>query len=77
MAAGARMIQSLIPTYISGVEDKAKDAANAVNQAQQAKDMYDRLSTPKPRPADPASNDKPPAYDSHSLERLIQSTTGK
>jgi membrane protein required for colicin V production len=77
MAAGARLIQSLIPTYINGVEDKAKDAANAVNQAQQAKEMYDRLSMPKPRSADPAQNDKQPAYDSQSLERLIQSTTGK
>jgi membrane protein required for colicin V production len=76
MAAGARMLQSLIPTYLNGMEDKAKEAATAVDQARQAKEMYDRLSTPKPKSADSPQNDKQPAYDSHSLERLIQSTTG-
>ncbi|MDR3437206.1 CvpA family protein [Telmatospirillum sp.] len=77
LAAGAQMIQSLVPAYLRGVEDSAKDAANAVNQAQQAKEMYDRLATPKPKSADQPQNDKQPAYDSHSLERLIETTTGK
>jgi membrane protein required for colicin V production len=77
LAAGAQMIQSLVPDYLKGVEDGAKDAASAVNQAQQAKDMYDRLSAPKPKSADQPQNDKQPAYDSHSLERLIETTTGK
>jgi membrane protein required for colicin V production len=77
LAAGARFIQSLVPSYLSGIEEKAKDASSAVNQAQQAKEMYDRLSTPKPKSADPSQNDKQPAYDSHSLERLIETTAGK
>lgn len=77
LAAGARVIQSLVPSYLSGVEEKAKDASSMVNQAQQAKDMYDRLSAPKPKSADQSSNDKQPAYDSHSLERLIETTAGK
>jgi membrane protein required for colicin V production len=77
LAAGARMIQSLVPSYLSGIEERTKDAASAVNQAQQAKEMYDRLSMPKPKSADQPQNDKPPAYDSHSLERLIETTAGK
>ncbi len=77
LAAGARAIQSLVPSYLSGIEEKAKDASGMVNQAQQAKEMYDRLSAPKPKSADPSQNDKQPAYDSHSLERLIETTTGK
>ncbi len=77
LAAGARMIQSLVPSYLSGIDEKAKDATNAINQAQQAKEMYDRLSAPKPKSADQSQNDKQPAYDSHSLERLIETTTGK
>lgn len=77
LSAGAQMIQSLVPSYLKGVEDSAKDAANAVNQAQQAKEMYERLATPKPKAADQQQNDKQPAYDSHSLERLIESTNGK
>lgn len=76
LAAGARMIQSLVPSYLSGIEEKGNDAANAVNQARQAKEMYDRLSTPKPKSADQPQNDKQPAYDSHSLERLIETTAG-
>jgi membrane protein required for colicin V production len=76
LAASARIIQSLVPSYLSGIEDKAKDASNAVNQAQQAKEMYERLSAPKPKSADQTQNDKQPAYDSHSLERLIETTAG-
>lgn len=77
LAAGARTIQSLVPAYVTGIDEKASDASNAVNQARQAKEMYDRLSTPKPKSADPAQNDKQPAYDSHSLERLIETTGSK
>jgi membrane protein required for colicin V production len=76
LAASARIIQSLVPAYLSGIDEKARDASNAVNQAQQAKEMYDRLSAPKPKSADQPQNDKRPTYDSHSLERLIETTTG-
>jgi membrane protein required for colicin V production len=76
LAAGARIIQSLVPSYLTGIDEKAKDASNAVNQAQQAKEMYDRLSAPKPKSVDQTQNDKRPTYDSHSLERLIETTAG-
>ncbi len=76
MAAGAEMIQSLIPASVSGIDEKAKAAADAVHQAEQTKEMYERLSAPAPKSPDQPHNDKPPAYDSHGLERLIE-TTGK
>ena len=74
LAAGARVIQSLVPASLTGIQEQAKDASSAVMQAQQAKEMYERLSTPKPKSADPSPNDKHPTYDSHSLERLIETT---
>ncbi len=77
MAAGARMIQSLIPASVSGIDEKAKEAADAVHQAEQTKEIYERLSAPKPKSPDQPQNDKSPAYDSHGLERLIETTTGK
>ncbi|PKU22527.1 CvpA family protein [Telmatospirillum siberiense] len=77
LKAGANMIQSLVPAYVTGIDEKASDASNAVNQARQAKEMYERLSMPKPKSADQSQNDKQPAYDSHSLERLIETTGSK
>lgn len=77
LKAGANMIQSLVPAYLTGVDDATRDATNAVNQARQAKEMYERLSMPKPKSNDQNQNDKPPAYDSHSLERLIETTGSK
>lgn len=76
MAAGARMIQSLIPAQFQAVEDRAKGAGQLLDDARQAQDMYERLQAPKPRAgeagaAKPAS---PPEYDSRGLERLIETT---
>jgi membrane protein required for colicin V production len=77
MVIGARMIQSLLPPSFSDIETKAKDAAQTIHEVQQGKEMYDRLNNPKPRSPDQQQNDKPPAYDSRGLERLIETTTGK
>jgi membrane protein required for colicin V production len=76
LAFGARSLQALVPPSVVGVaEDKAKEADEAAKQALQAKEMYDRLQSPKPRPAEPQQNtDKSPSYDNQGLERLIQTT---
>ena len=71
LAAGSRLIQSLIPGH-SGLEGKAREAAEAAAQAA----IYDKLSAPKPKAADDPGKNKTPAYDSSGLERLIE-TTGK
>lgn len=77
MAAGARLIQSLVPSHLSGIEDKAKEAANVVRQAEQANEAYGKLLSPKPKSPEPTKNDKQPSYDNNGLERLIETTTGK
>ena len=72
LAAGSRLIQSLIPGH-SDIEGKAKAAAEAAAQAA----MFNQLSAPKPKSAnDDAGKDKTPSYDRSGLERLIE-TTGK
>jgi membrane protein required for colicin V production len=81
MATGADIILSLLPAQLSGAEqkaeEKARQAAEALKGAQQTKEMYDQLSAPQPKQADPQQkNEKPPAYDNHGLERLIE-TNGK
>ena len=75
MAAGSKLIQSLIPSH-GRLESQARDAAEQALQKQ----VYDRLSSPKPKssPDDPAK-EKQPNYDNNGLERLIESNskTGK
>ena len=73
---GARTIQSLVPQQVSHAQDKTKEAADALTEAQQAKEMYDRLQAPKPRSPDSNQNDakQAPSYDKHGLERLIETT---
>jgi membrane protein required for colicin V production len=73
LATGARLIQSLIPGGKGDIEAKAKAAADAALQSQ----IYDRLSSPKPKSADDKTSDKPPSYDNRGMERLIETTTGK
>ena len=70
LAAGSRLIQSLIPGH-NGLEGKAKAAADAALQSQ----IYDRLASPKPKSPDDPGHDKTPAYDRSGLERLIETTT--
>jgi membrane protein required for colicin V production len=72
LAAGSRLIQSLIPGH-GQLESKARDAAERALQ----KEVYDRLSSPKPKSADDADKDKKPNYDKSGLERLIESNTGR
>jgi membrane protein required for colicin V production len=72
LAAGSRLIQSLIPGH-GELESKAKAAADRAMQKQ----VYDRLASPKPKSPDEANRDKPPNYDKNGLERLIETTTGK
>jgi membrane protein required for colicin V production len=72
LAAGSRLIQSLIPSH-SQIESKARDAAEQALQ----REVYDRLSSPKPKSADEPDKDKQPNYDKNGLERLIQTNTGK
>jgi len=71
LAAGSRLIQSLIPGH-SDIEGKAKAAAEAAAQAA----MFNQLSAPKPKSTDEPGKDKTPSYDRSGLERLIE-TTGK
>jgi membrane protein required for colicin V production len=71
LAAGARLIKSMIPGHAE-LGDKAKAAADAALQSE----IYDRLSSPKPKSQDDQSKDKQPAYDKSGLERLIE-TNGK
>jgi len=71
LAAGSKLLQSMIPGH-SDIEGKAKAAADAALQSE----IYDRLSSPKPKSQDDQSKDKLPAYDSGKLEQLIE-TTGK
>ena len=71
LAAGSRLIQSLIPGH-SGLDGKAKEAAEAKAQAL----IFDQLAAPKPKSADDPGKNKTPAYDSSGLERLIE-TSGK
>lgn len=79
LSFGAHSLQTLVPASVIGTAaDKAKEADEAARQAVQAKEMYDRLQSPKPRQADPQQNsDKSPSYDSQGLERLIQTQTTK
>ena len=71
LAAGSRLIQSLIPGH-SDIEGKAKAAAEAAAQAA----MFNQLAAPKPKSQEEPGKEKPPAYDSNGLERLIE-TSGK
>ena len=73
MAAGSKFIQSLIPGH-SRLETQARDAAEQALQKQ----VYDRLSSPKPKSApEDEGKEKQPNYDKNGLERLINSNTGK
>jgi membrane protein required for colicin V production len=72
LAMGSKLIQSLIPGH-SQLESKAKAAAEQALQ----KEVYDRLSSPRPKSQDDANKDKQPNYDKNGLERLIETTTGK
>lgn len=90
MQMGAHVLQSLIPSQLSTVEDRARDAADTATKLQQDKEMYDRLTAPKPKGAEsasqnsapgqtPAKADKDgdkssPSYDNRGLERLIETT---
>lgn len=90
LVAGARVLQSLVPSQLNSAQDAAKEAADAAIQAQQAKEMYDRLNAPRPKGADqnsaqpsssPAKSDNgqgsdqtAPSYDNRGLERLIETT---
>ncbi len=67
LAAGSRLIQSLVPGHLA-LEGKAKAAADAALQSQ----IYERLAAPKPKSADDAAHDKSPAYDRGGLDRLIE-----
>ena len=72
LATGARLIKSLIPGH-ADLGDKAKAAADAALQSE----IYDRLSSPRPKSAqDDQNKDKQPNYDKSGLERLIE-TNGK
>lgn len=53
---GSHLLQSLVPSQLASVQDKAQQAADAAIQAQQAKEMYDRLNAPRPKGADQQSN---------------------
>lgn len=77
LVGGAQFILALVPPQFAGIADQAKDAADKLHQAQQAKEMYDQLTAPKPKSGVPPNNEKQPPYDSHGLERLIESTTAK
>jgi membrane protein required for colicin V production len=76
LAAGARLIQSLVPGH-RDFTGKAKSALEAATPV----DLYNRLSSPKPKLADDKGTDKvadkAPSYDKNGLERLIQSTNDK
>ena len=65
LVTGARILQSLVPAQLASAEDRAKEAADAAIQAQQAKEMYDRLNAPRPKGADqqqaPANSQQQPA----------------
>lgn len=75
MAAGSRMVLSFAPASVTGnIDARAKEVSDMANQARQDKEMYDRLAAPKPKAAEQSATDKQPAYDSHSLERLIETT---
>jgi len=54
LATGSRVLASLVPSQLTTVEERARDAAAAVNEAQQTKDMFDRLAAPKPKGAEAA-----------------------
>lgn len=72
LAAGSRLIQSLLPSH-GKLAGRAKEAADAALQ----REVYEQLSSPKPRSADDTNKDKQPNYDKSGLERLIETTTGK
>jgi len=77
MVFGARFIQTFLPNQFSEINDKAREASDTMRDLQQTKDVYDRLTAPRPKPADPRPGDKAPGYDNRGLERLIETTTGK
>jgi membrane protein required for colicin V production len=52
LVMGSRVLQALVPSQLSSAQDAAKEAAEAAIQAQQAKEMYDRLNAPRPKGAD-------------------------
>jgi membrane protein required for colicin V production len=72
LAAGSRLIQSLVPGHLA-LEGKAKAAADAALQSQ----IYERLAAPKPKSADDPAHDKSPAYDRGGLDRLIESNSSR
>ena len=67
LAAGSRLIQSLIPGH-GQLESKAKAAEQAL--------VFGQLTAPKPKSQDASNKEKQPDYDRNGLERLIE-TTGK
>jgi hypothetical protein len=69
LAAGSRLIQSLIPGH-SDIEGKARAAAEAAAQAA----MFNQLSAPKPKAADEPGKAQTPNYDNSGLERLIETS---
>ncbi|HIJ61363.1 MAG TPA: CvpA family protein [Rhodospirillaceae bacterium] len=77
MVFGARVLQTLLPSQFADVDEKAREASESLRDLQQTKDVYDRLSAPRPKSADPRPGEKTPGYDNRSLERLIETTTGK
>jgi len=74
---GARLIMTFIPAQFEELQDHAKEASDNLRDLQHTKEIYDRLSAPRPKSADPQKNEKPPGYDNRGLERLIENTTGR
>jgi membrane protein required for colicin V production len=79
----AAVIESLMPERFTGIEEQvkgqAKDLSTTVEDAKHAKDMYDMLRSPTPRPPDSGDKDnkKAPDYDQKGLDRLIGNTNGQ
>ena len=72
---GTMTLKKLLPERFSAsVQSTAQQAVSAAGEAQKAKEMFDLLQSPKPRPNDaPSPRDKTiPAYDSKGLQRLIE-----
>ena len=78
MKMGADAIQALLPPSFSTVEDKAKKAAQSIDEVKQGARIYELLNNPKPKSGDQQQTDKQGYSPSErsGMDRMIETQQG-
>lgn len=74
---GARLIEQVVPEHVANLKETARSAADAAQEANKAKGIFEQLQSPQPHPDAKPGDAKSPDYDRQGLERLIENTNGK